>query len=144
MVNYQTIHGENPLTSVNIEMLISAIRLLRERDSLEIAPFVGSWSAGISEFTSTHLPLKTTDRLVASLGKSLGDVSSRVGEQLNLSRILIDTIQSATHPDLKKPLEDAEHFVLTTLLELLEKHGDVEYLQPLINLAKSQRGGLDV
>ncbi|WP_152349277.1 SIR2 family protein [Brevibacterium sp. CFH 10365] len=144
MVNYQTIHGDNPLTSVNIEMLISAIRLLRERDSLEIAPFVGSWSAGISDFTSTHLPLKTTDRLVASLGKSLGDASSRVGEQLNLSRILIDTIQSATHPDLKKPLEDAEHFVLTTLLKLLGNHGDVEYLQPLINLAISQRGGIDV
>lgn len=144
MVNYQTIHGGNPLTSVNIEMLISAIRLLRERDSLEIAPFVGSWSAGISDFTSTSLPLKLTDRLVSSLGKSMLDVSGRVSEQLNLSKLLIDTIQSATHPDLKKPLEEAEHFVLTTLLQLLGKHGDVEYLQPLIDLAKSQHGGLDV
>ena len=144
MVNYQTIHGGNPLTSVNIEMLISAIRLLRERDSLEIAPFVGSWSAGISDFTSTSLPTKLTDRLVSSLGRSMLDVSARVSEQLNLSRLLIDTIQSATHPDLKKPLEEAEHFVLTTLLQLLRKHGDVEYLQPLIDLAKSQHGGLDV
>lgn len=144
MVNYQTIHGENPLTSVNIEMLISAIRLLSERDSLEISPFVGSWSPGISNFNSTSLPGKTVDQLLSALGNALVDTGHRVTERLNVSRLLIDIIHSATNPDLKKPLEEAEHFVLTTLVKILGQHGNVEYLQPLIDLAKDQPNGLDV
>ena len=42
--------GKNPLSGqVNVEDLFNAVQLLAERNTLEAAPFVGSWHAGVQE-----------------------------------------------------------------------------------------------
>jgi hypothetical protein len=60
----QGIKGEDPLeASVNVEELFNAVQLLAERNSLEAAPFVGSWHAMVQEFDSVRSPSPQLDRL---------------------------------------------------------------------------------
>jgi hypothetical protein len=43
MVSHRTREGSDPHEAVNIETLISALRLLRKREDHEVAPFVLNW-----------------------------------------------------------------------------------------------------
>jgi len=58
------IQGENPLTSgVNVEELFNAVQLLSERNTIEAAPFVGSWHAMVEEFDKVEPPAPEIRRL---------------------------------------------------------------------------------
>ena len=60
----QGIKGEDPLqANVNVEELFNAVQLLAERNTLEAAPFVGSWHAMVQEFDRARLPTPRFDRL---------------------------------------------------------------------------------
>jgi NAD-dependent SIR2 family protein deacetylase len=60
----QGIKGKNPLVSgVNVEELFNAVQLLAERNSLEAAPFVGSWHAMVQEFDMARSSPPQLDRL---------------------------------------------------------------------------------
>ena len=71
MVGHQSERGENPLNAVSIERLISALRLLQNKDDHEAAPFVASWKPGAAGFQQTgtlgalaHGDLEAHDSLV--------------------------------------------------------------------------------
>ena len=51
------IQGANPLTcGVNVEELFNAVQLLSERNTIEAAPFVGSWHAMVEELDKVAAP----------------------------------------------------------------------------------------
>ena len=142
MVGYRGARGENPLASVNIETLISAVRLLRDRDHHEVSPFVASWSPALSDFASETLPSRSGAAVVESIGKALGGSSFIHGDAV--ARDIARIARAAIKPDLGKPFADAESFILRTLVDLLSPPYDVSYLNPLIRIAQTQPRGLDV
>jgi hypothetical protein len=60
----QGIKGEDPLeASVNVEELFNAVQLLAGRNSLEAAPFVGSWHPMVQDFDRVRSPSPQLGRL---------------------------------------------------------------------------------
>ena len=58
------IQNENLLTTgVNVEELFNAVQLLAERNSIEAAPFVGSWHTMVDEFDKVRPPAAEASRL---------------------------------------------------------------------------------
>ena len=142
MVGHQGARGDNPLSAVNIETLISAVRLLRKRDDHEVAPFVSSWSAALSNFGSSHLPTLEGKTILDAVEKALG---SHAGfSDRDITDAVARIARAAVQPDLEKPFADAEIFILRTLVELLGDHKEVTYFEPLLDLARRQCGGVDV
>lgn len=142
MVGYQGARGGNPRSAVNIETLISAVRLLGNRDAHEVAPFVASWSPALSDFGSSSLPTRSGKAILDAVGKARG---SRVGfNDRDITEAVAAIARAALRPDLKEPLARAEKFILGSLVELLGAHADVSYFAPLLKLARDQAGGLDV
>lgn len=143
MIGYQGARGDNPLSAVNIETLISAIRLLRVRESHEVAPFVATWSPALSNFGTANPPRRAGRDLLKSISNALG--SSKIFfEEKRAAQAVAEIAQAAIRPDLKKPFEEAESFILKTLVDILSAHDDVSYFEPLLNLARQQDGGVDV
>ncbi|WP_167366987.1 SIR2 family protein [Microbacterium paludicola] len=142
MVGYRGARGENPLAAVNIETLISAVRLLRHRDQHEVAPFVASWAGSLSDFASSSLPRGTGRDVVDAIKKDVGQRFPRNGDKV--AALIASIARAALRPDLEKPFAEAEQFVLASLVKLLGEHTDVSYLSPLVELARAQPDGLDV
>lgn len=142
MVGHGGGRGEDPLTAVNIETLISAVRLLQERDAYEVAPFVGSWAASLSEFGSTDLPEEAGEAIVGAVGAMLEQHSTIAGPRITAA--VAQIARAALKPDLRHPLKEAEIFIMSALVDLLGTLDDVSYLAPLVDLARTQEGGLDL
>lgn len=141
MVGYQGVRGDNPLFAVNIETLISAVRLLSVRETHEVAPFVAAWSPALSDFNSTetlHSHGKTLIESIQKAGRHPGFEADKV------SKVVAEIARGAVRPDLKAPFQKAERFILKTLVDLLGNHGDVTYFEPLLELVRTQEGGADV
>lgn len=142
MVGYQGARGGNPRSAVNIETLISAVRLLGNRDAHEVAPFVASWSPALSDFGSSSLPTRSGKAILDAVEKARG---SRIGfNDRDITEAVAAIARAALRPDLKEPLARAEEFILGSLVELLGAHADVSYFAPLLKIARDQTGGLDV
>ncbi|WP_295818110.1 SIR2 family protein [uncultured Microbacterium sp.] len=139
MVAHATDQGESPLTAVNVEKLVSAIRLLRDRRTHEAAPFVSQWRASIEE-VDTH-PVPVSDR----------ELSEHVGFDRNLSfkvsglaNDIVTIAKAVTSPGDGTVFAKLEDQILRKICALLEMPDDVSYLEPLIQLAQTQPGGLDI
>ncbi|PPF72620.1 hypothetical protein C5B99_17425 [Pseudoclavibacter sp. Z016] len=143
MVGYQGARGENPLSAVNIETLISAVRLLRVRDDHEMAPFVANWAPSLSNFGSTDLPTSAGRKIAKTIKGMSSDRGTHFAES-ELTDAVAEIARAAVRPDLEKPFAKAETFILKTLVELLGAHKDVSYFAPLLDLASTQPGGLDI
>lgn len=139
MVGHQSENGSNALQSVNIEKLISALRLLQERETHEVAPFVASWKAG-----ATGVPSR--ESLDGSqIGGALQYFMER-GEFFARSKLASAfgaLAREAVLGGSSDSFMEAERNVLKYLSEILSKPSSVDYLSPLIKLAKDQPGGLD-
>lgn len=141
MIGHQGQLGSNPLTAVNIETLISAVRLLQNRDHHEVAPFVSAWSAALSDFPSVALPSESGRKIAGAIEKGMLDGH---GDYDAIAEHVAIIARAALRPDLSQPFRDAEQFVLSSLVDILSAIDDVDYLTPLTDLARSQEGGLDV
>lgn len=142
MVGHLGARGRNPLTAVNIETLISAVRLLRAREDHEVAPFVASWVPSLSNFDSSDLPADAGEKILRSIGKSMKEGGHF--SKWEITEAVAEIARAAVRPNLEAPFRDAESFILRSLVELLGDHGDVTYFNPLLKLASTQPGGLDV
>lgn len=140
MVGHQGARGGNPLSAVNIETLVSAVRLLRARDTHEVAPFVASWSPALSSFSSA-LPTEQGRTILALVAETFRRGG---GAEDKMTEAVAAIARSAIRPDLERPLADAEAFILRSLVELLSAHDDVSYFEPLLEIARTQPGGVDV
>lgn len=63
---------------VNIEELFSAIELLAERETLEVAPFVRSWDPSVEGLDTVVSPPPDTESLVQELVRIIEDISTDV------------------------------------------------------------------
>lgn len=143
--------GKNPLEiTPNVEDLFSALQFLSERNNLDISPFVGAWQSRIEQFDLTEPPPPDTDRLVKTIEEfissgfrsdSFGLRRSWGASDSRLKRELRDALKSS----LPKPA-NGQHFkrandeMIEMLRELvwIEGAGRVEYLSPIVELARKQ------
>ncbi|MFC4242961.1 SIR2 family protein [Gryllotalpicola reticulitermitis] len=139
MVGYQAEAGGNPLGAVNIERLISAVRLLQARDTHEAAPFVAAWKDGAFAFGSTPYDALIDRRVTAAISNS----HLRVGNHALIEAISA-VARRAVHPDSAPIFRQVERHVLQGIRTALCAPSRVDYLEPLLQLAREQDGGLDV
>jgi len=142
MVSHQSNRGHSPLFAVNIETLISAIRLLQDPDEHEVAPFVASWSPVLNSFSDPTLDRAAGRKIVDSVGKLFGSRASFADR--DISEAVAQIARSSNSPNSKPLFKKAEDFILRTLTQLLSATEDVNYLQPIVDLSRSQAGGVDV
>lgn len=82
MFSYAARDGSNPIGTVNIERLISALRLMRSREDHEAAPFVSSWREPVLPEGRVYADKWNSDRFVRNLSQALGlDGSDRGGSE---------------------------------------------------------------
>jgi len=146
MVGYQVHPGDNPLRAVNIETLISALRMLQHRETHEAAPFVAAWRPGASGFGMGGPTVWDAQELRSALAREVkaiikGETEPNVNR---LAQIVAVVAQRAMNVESPGAFSDAERFVLQSLRRQLNDLKDVAYLQPICDLALSQAGGLDV
>jgi hypothetical protein len=139
MVSHATEQGFSPLSAVNVERLVSAIRLLRDRQNHEAAPFVSSWRPAI-EAVDAH-PLAVRD---SELGEHLGldsNFNLRVdGLAEKIARIARSTFATGDGTIFM----ELEQQLLRRICALLSTPTDLQYLSPLMVLARTQDDGLDI
>lgn len=152
MVSYRSRDGGNALDAVNIETLISALRLLGRREDHEVAPFVESWRDPVLRAgqlqVDDHSASRLTDALSAMTAPRDDRFSARrAGRQndgLNLAYAIAEIADLARTPTRLSSYRSADQWVTRTLGRLLEPSKPVTYLHPLADLANRQAGGLDV
>jgi len=139
MVAHATSRGESPLTAVNVERLVSAVRLLRDRNDHEATPFVAEWLRVIQEIDSHTLSVSDSElEKTISFDLDRGTLASGLGEQI--AQIARD-ISTPGDGDVFRELEKQ---ILQRVTKILAKPSTVDYLTPLLDLAVSQRGGLTI
>jgi hypothetical protein len=139
MVAHATEQGASPLSAVNVERLVSAVRLLRDRRTHEAAPFVDSWRGSVEEVDDHPLPLN--DR---ALSKHVGFKRDLSFEISGLANDIATIAKAVTSPGDGAVFRRLEDQLLRRICLLLSTPGDVQYLFPLVELAQRQKGGLDI
>lgn len=148
MMGHQSEDGGNPLEAVNIERLISALRLLQEVENHEAAPFVLSWkpsvhNLGSSNFQSSDFG-RAGDRLVQALSTSSQGRRAFAGRDVESAVATISMAALSASRGDKRVFKQAEDAILQALVRILSAISSVDYMQPLARLALEQDGGLDV
>lgn len=139
MVGYQAETGGNPLGAVNIERLVSAVRLLQARNTHEAAPFVATWKDGAFAFGSTPYDALLDQQVSTAVNGSFG----RFGNH-GLVEAISAVARRAVHPDASPVFRQVERHVLQGIRKALSAPSRVDYLEPLLHLAREQEGGLDI
>ena len=148
MMGHQSDDGGNPLEAVNIERLISALRLLQEVENHEAAPFVLNWKAsvhnlGSSNFRSSDFG-RAGDRLVQALSTALQGRRGFAGRDVESAVAAISTAALSASRGDKRVFKEAEDAILQGLVRILSDISSVDYMKPVASLALEQDGGLDV
>jgi hypothetical protein len=133
------VEGYNPLEAkVDIEEFFNAILLLSERDTTELAPFIGSW----------HYIIEELDRIQPSSWESRRFIdeiydSFRSPEKLPSSSLLESSFRRAIEASQYKPgrgriFQQLSEIIISVLYNLvwLESPERVTYLKPLMEKAK--------
>ncbi|TAL44231.1 MAG: hypothetical protein EPN91_04795 [Salinibacterium sp.] len=142
MIGHQGEDGSDPLRAVNIETLVSAVRLLQARESHEVAPFVAAWKAGALGFGRASGSRAFNGRAAKSAVEKAIDHRFPNGDEL---ANLIEGIAR----DVARPREDyafkaLESALLKGIRSELTNLSSVDYLRPLGDLASAQPGGLAI
>lgn len=148
MMGHQSEEGGNPLEAVNIERLISALRLLQEVESHEAAPFVLSWkpsvhNLGSSNFQSSDFG-RAGDRLVQALSTASQGRRAFAGRDVESAVATISMAALSASRGDKRVFKQAEDAILQGLVRILSDISSVDYMKPVASLALEQDGGLDV
>lgn len=143
MIGHLGEDGSDPLRAVNIETLISAVRLLQMRVSHEVAPFVAAWKEGALGFARSG---NSSRQYGTEVKRAVSDVlesrSPFAGDRLAevISEIAIESASERS----SKAYFTLESTLLRAIRDVLTDVQTVEYLRPLADLATAQAGGLDV
>lgn len=99
MVGHQADDGGNPLQAVNIEKLISAVRLLRSRQDHEVMPFVASWKAGALGFGNATAPRHLGSDLVRAIAREMVREGTATADLVSaVSRIAVAAVNRNRQP----------------------------------------------
>ena len=137
LVGHAGTKGVSPYAPLNIERVVSSLRLLSGRATHEAAPFV-TWSAAAEEFDQhTVDPRQSTAFMNAVTGRLAGLPS-------NLEEPIVEMVWSVMRAGTGAVYAQLDEVVINVVAEILSDCGSVEYLSPLAELAGSQRDGLDI
>ena len=142
-IGFQAEDGSNPLQAVNIERLISALRLLQNAGEHEVAPFVATWKPGALGVGTPSVDERLGEQAIKAVGKAV--LEDRVFfERSNFTQAISQIARSAVGGRSPEPFNEAERQILQGLSSLLGDIKSVDYLSPLVRLAEAQEGGLDI
>jgi hypothetical protein len=139
MIGHASDAGENPLATVNVEKLFSAVRLLQTRHTHEAAAFVESWKPAIARFDSSDSRRSDRD-LIGIIDRSLLNGSSG-SELVTMIREIALAGISAGDGSVFQKLNDE---LMVRACGILATIRSVDYLEPITRLAREQDGGLDI
>lgn len=142
MVGYHANYGEDPLQAVNIERLVSALRLLKDRTHHEVAPFVDSWNPAALGFGMEGLASSLGKDLVEEIGGTV--LPTGHGSTQRVAEIVARISRIANSTGNPGVFDAAEKQVLRHLSKILGDIKNVDYLLPLTELTRRQGGGLDI
>jgi hypothetical protein len=140
MIGHQGEDGSDPLRAVNIETLVSAVRLLQARESHEVAPFVAAWKAGALGFGRSTS--RVSGREVQTAINSA--VEGRFPNGDGLVRLIERVARDVTRSSGDSSFRTLELALLKGIRAELTDLSSVDYLRPLADLARAQHLGLDV
>jgi len=152
MVSYRSRNGANALDAVNIETLISALRLLGRREDHEAAPFVEGWRDPVFRSGQLLVDERSADRLLDALDKATAQETHRFSgirrnrrsEGITLGYAVAEIADLARNPTRLSSYIRADDQVIRALGSLLKPTQPVSYLYPIAHLARRQTDGLDV
>lgn len=128
MIAHDTAQGGRAFDGVDVERLFAAIQMLGDRDSLEVAPFVASWSPALENLGARQFPPFFEKDFREAIFKE------RVGK---IERIFRDAVQATTGtsdwPAAFRALQPKMIMALRTLTAVDPRR--VNYLSPLLNVA---------
>ena len=138
------LRAESPLDNLNVEEVFTAMQVLSERETLDIAPFIGSWHSGVELVDKHSGPLypMTNSRFLSALNdyveeRMTSPDTNHAGS--GLSERLLEVIEEATGLRTGTGFGVAAILMLEGLKTALEPRHvtDMDYLLPLIELASS-------
>lgn len=131
-IAHATAQGVGVFESLDVEQLFSAVQLLAERRTLEVAPFVGSWRVEVERFDRQRWP----SRLGSDLSKSLVQ-----GDDNKVEDLLRTAIQSELGGGDGKVFRALLEYMTSALRRVvhIEKSEAVSYLHPIVLLARKSQ-----
>lgn len=132
IIGHGTSNKQNYNDPVDVEQLFTAVKLLSERNDLEIAPFVESWKPGVRAFDRKRL---------ASFFASDFTRALMSGNSVQLENLLKEVIQAETGMiggDVYKNLLGYMMIALRKVVNI-EDVSVVDYLKPIVDIAKKQK-----
>ncbi|WP_026911930.1 SIR2 family protein [Patulibacter minatonensis] len=128
---YDAAAGHDPLRSLDVERVYSAVELLAERRDLEVSPFVASWHPAVDVWDRPRLPSFWDKRFAQALAKPGFDTARDE---------VVALIRSATGQgtgDVYRGLADRMVQQLKQLVAI--PPGQTAYLGPLLEMARDKR-----
>lgn len=151
-ISHQSRNGDNPNQALNIERLVSALRLLAHKDDHEAAPFIASWKPGAEGFESRRSNKDRARVFARGVEKYVekyveNQASGRFRSSMygsDLQRAAADLIADTSPELISMSFADAEEQVVGGVRDRLAEIKTTKYLQPLAELASVQSEGVDV
>ena len=133
MIGHESASGASPFAGIDVERLFSAVRLLADRQNLEVSPFVASWHRTVEEFERRNFPAFFEDHFRKAVlnTRALGSP---------LERMFKEGVEALTGPgdgSLYRELLSRMTVALRSLVRI-DEPSKVSYLTPLIDLYRSQ------
>jgi hypothetical protein len=132
MVAHDTGQGGRAFAGIDVERLFSAIRMLADRNTLDIAPFVASWNQNLDGVGGRRLP----PAWGSNFRKQLDD--TRFGDS-GLERVFkggVEAVSGAS--DLGPVITRLQSRMIAALGKILAVDpADVSYLEPLLSESHS-------
>jgi hypothetical protein len=151
----QGMQGKNPLDGINIEELFNAVRLLGERQSSELAPFISSWHPHLDELAKGHLSTDTSLKLMDTIAEPIEQYLTRwqktgalsypenyvstPGAALRFASELKRAVQEFMVGEGEKLLQKTAEHMNYYLAEIIwiDDAAKINYLLPLVEYAQN-------
>lgn len=134
--------GTDPFEAVNIEKLISALRLLQIAQSHEAAPFVAAWREGALDRGAAHVPAELGSGIFSALER--WEQMGAFHAEQRMADAVARIARASTRPGDSTVFAKTEAKMLGLLRDILGALRSVDYLTPIASLAHDQPGGIDV
>jgi hypothetical protein len=127
MTAHDTAMGGGAYDGIDVERLFSAVQMLSDRNSLEIAPFVSSWNSALDGFGPDRLPMNFKRKFAKELDSQF---------DTGFDRVFRDAVQAvAGKADSDAVFRRLQGRMIAALRGCLAiEEGESDYLAPLLNI----------
>lgn len=126
---HDTARGGGAFDGVDVERLFSAVQMLAERDNLEIAPFVASWSPALNRIGAGEMPSLWARKFRRELGAKW---------DREFEALFIEGVRAVTAGRSEAAFASLQSEMIEALREcLFIAPGASNYLEPLLDLTPS-------